>query len=298
MSTFEPSKQRGNGAHLEIDVGSWFTRHRRELCAACLSVLFPSLQPNLFLAPMSKTSVPDPPTAAGDVSGSDTRHTQPATQRTSTSDPSSSTATDTAQSLRDVALRTLKAKRKRSPGHPQNLPTAPSRMRPTANIAPPSIQLDYGNNESTTIPLKPPAHPTKTTPTPQPSPIEDPTSREEGEISDSETTPTVPAKPLDPPLNPTARPFHPSRPITPAKPPTTTITRDVKVPTEVGDVKTELTSPIIAMDVSAPPPLATTRSTPEIPGLSVPHYVVDANHVRPGLSRSSASHPIRTALLT
>ena len=254
-------------------------------------LLFLHHQPSLLILPMSKTSVPDPPTTAGDVGSDDTRHTQPAAQRASTSGPSSSAATDTAQSLRDVALRTLKAKRKRSPGHTQNLPTAPSRMRPTANIAPPSIQLDYGNNESTTIPLKPPAHPTKTTPTPQPSPVVDPTSREEGEISDSETTPTVPAKQLDPPLNPTARPFHPSRPITPAKPPTPKMTRDVKVATEVAGVKPELTSPIIAMDISVPPLPTPTRSTPEIPGLSVPHYVVDANHVRPGLSRSSTFHP-------
>ena len=240
---------------------------------------------------MSKTSVPDPPTTAGNVGDGDTQNTRPAAQRASTSDPSNSTTTDTAQSLRDVALRTLKAKRKRSPGHSQNLPTAPSRMRPTANIALPSIQLDYGNNESTTTPLKPPAHPTKTTPAPQRSPVVDPTSREEGEISDSEATPTVPAKQLDPPLNPAARPFHPSRPITPAKPPTPTITRDVKVATEVTGVKPELTSPIIAMDISAPPLPTTTRSTPEIPGLSAPHYVVDANHVRPGLSRSSAFNP-------
>ena len=270
-----------------------------DLCAACHSVSFlplPSLQ--LVIPPMSKTSVPDPPTTAGNVGGGDTRHTQPAAQRASTSDPSSSTTTDTAQTLRDAALRTLKAKRKRSPGHTQNLPTAPSRMRPTANIAPPSIQLDYGNNESTTTPLKPPAHPAKTTPTPHHSPVADPTPREEGEISDSETTPTVPAKQLDPPLNPAARPFHPLRPITPAKPPTPTITRDVKIPTEVVIVKPELTSPIIAMDVSVPPLPATTRSTPEIPGLSAPHYVVDANHVRPGLSCSSAFHPIRTSLLT
>ena len=253
--------------------------------------VFPSFlshQPNLFVAPMSKAAVPDPAATAGNVGGGDTQHTEPQHEPTqpSTSDPSSSITTDTAQSLRDAALRTLKAKRKRSPGHAQNLPTAPSRMRPTANIAPPSIQLDYGNNESTTALLKPPAHPVKASPTPQLPPVVDPASREEGEISDSETTPTVPAKPLDLPLNPTARSFQPSRPITPAKPPTPTTMRDVKVPTGVADVKPEPTSPIVAMDISAPLPSATTRSTPEIPGLSMPHYVVDVNHVRPGLPRS------------
>ena len=249
---------------------------------------------------MSKTSVLDPGTAAGSVGGGETQHTQPATQHDSTqssaSDPSSSIATDTAQSLRDAALRTLKAKRKRSPGHAQNLPTAPSRMRPTANIVPPSIQLDYGN-ESTTTPLKSPVHPTKTTPISQFPPAADLASREEGEISDSETTPTAPAKLLDPPLNPTARPFQPSRPITPAKPPTSTVTRNVKILTGAADLKPEPTSPIVAMDISAPLPSATTRSTPEIPGLSMPHYVVDVNHVRPGLSRSSTFNPIRTTCL-
>ena len=264
-----------------------------------VSLPFPSHQPNLPITSMSKTAVPDPPTAAGNVGGDDTRHThsQPAAQRTSTSDPSSSTATDTAQSLRDAALRTLKAKRKRSPGHTQNLPTAPSRMRPTANIAPPSIQLDYGNNDSTTTPLKPPTHPAKTIPTPQPAPVVDPTSREEGEISDSETTPTAPARPLDPPLNPAARPFHPSHPIAPANPSTPAMMRDVKVTTEVAGVKLELTSPVIAMDVPTSRPPTTTRSSPEIPGLSTPHYVVDVNHVRPGVSRSSTFHPIRTPCL-
>ena len=252
---------------------------------------------------MSKSTVPDPATAAGDVDGDGTRHTysQPAAQSASTqpptSDSSSSVVMDTAQSLRDAALRTLKAKRKRSPGHTQNLPTAPSRMRPTANIAPPSIQLDYGNNESTTTPPKPPVHPTKTTPTRQPSPAVDLTPREEGEISDSESTPTVPAKPLDPPLNPTAKSFRPSRLITPAKPSLPTMTRDVKVVTGVADVKPEPTSPIIAIDVSAPQTSATTRYTPEIPGLSMPHYVVDENHVRPGLSRSSIFHLIYTLCL-
>ena len=251
---------------------------------------------------MSKSSIPEHATAAGDVGGGDTQHshTQPAAQHTSThpstSEPSSSIVMDTAQSLRDAALRTLKAKRKRSPGHTQSLPTAPSRMRPTANIVPPSIQLDYGNNETTTTPPKPPMHPTKTTPTPQPPPVVDLTSREEGEISDSESTPTVPAKPLDP-LNPTARPFQPSRPITPAKPLIPATTRAVNIVTGVADVKPEPTPPTTAMDVSEPRPPATTRSTPEIPGLSMPHYVVDENHVRPGLSRSSTFYHTRTLRL-
>lgn len=252
---------------------------------------------------MSKSSIPDHATAAGDVGGGDTQHshTQPAAQRASTqpstSEPSSSNVMDTAQSLRDAALRTLKAKRKRSPGHSQSLPTAPSRMRPTANIALPSIQLDYGNNESTTTPPKPPVHPTKATPTSQPLPVVDPTSREEGEISDSESTPTLPAKPLDPPLNPTARPFQPSRPITPAKPPIPAMTRGVNVMAGMADMKAEPTSPIIAVDVSEPRPPATTRSTPEIPGLSMPHYVVDKNHVRPGLSCLLTFYHVRTLCL-
>jgi len=246
---------------------------------------------------MSKSSVPDPATAAdnGDNGDAQTTYSQPAVQdpstKSSSSDPSSTITMDTAQSLRDAALRTLKAKRKRSPGHTQNLPTAPSRMRPTANIAPSSIQLDYGDNESTATPPKPPVQSTKTTPTPQPPPVVDPTPREEGEISDSETTP-APAKPLDPPLNPTARPFQPSRPITPARPPSRM--RDLKVVTPAADVKPEPTSPVIAMDLSAPRLPATTRSTPEIPGLSMPHYVVDENHVRPGLSRSSTFYPAYT----
>ena len=248
---------------------------------------------------MSKTSVLEPTNAADGVDGGDAQHaySQQTTQQASTSDPSGSIGTDTAQSLRDVALRTLKAKRKRSPGHTQYLPTAPSRMRPTANITPPSIQLDYGNNESTATPPKPPAHPTKTTPTPQLPSAVDPTSWDDGEISDSESTPTVPAKPLDPPLNPTARPFQPSRSITPAKPPTPVITRDVEALTRVADVKPEPTSPIVLKDASTSQLPTPTRSTPEIPGLSMPHYVVDSNHVRPGLSRSSAFHPIRTPCL-
>lgn len=254
---------------------------------------FLSHQPNFPVPPMSKSPVLDTAAAAGNLGGGDTQHNysqptaQPQSAQSPSSDPSSSTAMDTAQSLRDVALRTLKAKRKRSPGHTQNLPTAPSRMRPTANIAPPSIQLDYGNNEPTTTPPKPPAQPTKTTPTP----VVDTTPREEGEISDSETTPAAPAKPLDPLLDPTARPFQPSRPITPAKPLSPARARDAKTVTATGDVKPEPTSPTIAMDVSVSRLPATTRSTPEIPGLSMPHYVVDENHVRPGLSRSSAFTP-------
>lgn len=253
---------------------------------------------------MSKSSIPDPASTAGNVGGDDTQrtHAQPATEhpsaQSSSSDPPTSIAMDTAQSLRDVALRTLKAKRKRSPGHTQTLPTAPSRMRPTANTTQPSIQLDYGDNESTTIPPKPPAHSNKTTPTPQPPSSVDATPREEGEISDSETTLAMPAKPLNPPLNPAARPFQPSHSNTPAKPPSPSRMRDMKFVTSLGDVKPEPTSPIIAMNISASCLPATTRSTPEIPGLSVPHYVVDEHHVRPGLSRSSTFHPVYASLLT
>ena len=241
---------------------------------------------------MSKSSVLDP-AAAGDNTGSDGAQrtsSQPATQHASaqppTSDSAGSVAMDNAQSLRDVALRTLKAKRKRSPGQTQNLPTAPSRMRPTANIATPSIQLDYGNNEPTTISPKPSAQPPKSTPSPQPSSIVDSVSREEGEISDSESTPTLPAKPQDVPLDQTTRLFQPSRPIAPAKPPTPVMTRDVKLVAGIADVKPEPTSPIIIMDVSQPLLSSTSRSTPEIPGLSMPQYVVDEYHVRPGLACS------------
>lgn len=252
--------------------------------------VFPSFLPSTLcsFSPMSKASLPDPTTAADGVGDDDAQRAQPAVQhastQSSTCDPSSSVSMDTAQSLRDVALRTLKAKRKRSPGHTQNLPTAPSRMRPTANISRPSIQLDYGNNETASIPPKPPVQPTKTL-SPQPSPTVESTSREEGEISDSESTPTVSGKPSGPSLNPAARSFQPSRPITPAKPPTPSITRGVEVMTGLADVKPEPTSPVVAMDISGPQLSSTSRSTPEIPGLSMPHYVVDENHVRPGLSR-------------
>ena len=248
---------------------------------------------------MSKPSAPDTTTTADNAGGDDARHTssQPATQQPPASDPSSSITVDTAQSLRDVALRTLKAKRKRSPGQAQNLPTAPSRMRPTANLAPPSIQLDYGKDESTNVSLKPPGKPTKTTPSPRQPPTVDFTAREEGEISDSESTPTMYAKPLDLPLNPTARPFQPSRSITPAKPPTPVLMKDVNVEPGVAYVKPELPSPINAMDVPNSLLSSTSRSTPEIPGLSMPHYVVDENHVRPGLSSSSTFRFIRISRL-
>lgn len=253
---------------------------------------------------MSKPSIPDPASTADNVGDDDTQRTsaQPAAEhpsaQSSSSDPPTTITMDTTQSLRDVALRTLKAKRKRSPGRTQTLPTAPSRMRPTANITPPSIQLDYGDNESTTIPPKPPAHSNKTTPTPQQPTSVDATPREEGEISDSETTLAVTAKPLNPPLNPTARPFQPSHSITPTKPLSPSRVRDVKFVTSVGGMEPEPTSPVIAMDIPTPRLSATTRSTPEIPGLSVPHYVVDEHHVRPGLSRSSTFYPVSTSLLT
>lgn len=272
--------------------------HARRRWATPARFLFPPFLPPVHACSpslMSKSSVLDPATTAGNVGGDDSQHTssrsaaQHASTQQSASDPSSSITMDAAQSLRDAALRTLKAKRKRSPGHAQNLPTAPSRMRPTANIAPPSIHLDYGNDESTTTPPKPPVQPTKTKPSPQPLPALDSTSREEGEISDSESTPTMSAKPLDPPLNPSARPFQPSRPITPAKPSPPALTKDANATTGVADMKPELPSLAIAMDVSNPLLSSTSRSTPEIPGLSMPHYVVDEHHVRPGLSSSSTS---------
>ena len=247
---------------------------------------------------MSKSSGPDPATTTDNIGGDDAEHasSQPTAQQASTqpaaSDPSKSITMDTAQSLRDAALRTLKAKRKRSPAHAQNLPTAPSRMRPTANIAPASIQLDYGNVESTATPPKPSVRSTKTILSPRLPSTVDPTSREEGEISDSESTPTMSAKQLDP-LDPVARPFHPPRPITPAKPPTPVFAKDMNAITRVADVKPEPISPAIAMDVSHLLLSSTSRSTPEIPGLSMPHYVVDENHVRPGLSSSSTFRFIR-----
>lgn len=284
----------GSETNPEIDVGQlvhtlqWLAVSERALRGLSFAPFF---HPPTFPSPlMSKSSIPDPAATADNVGGDNTQRPsaqQHSTTQPSVSDPSSSTTMDTAQSLRDAALRTLKAKRKRSPGHPQNLPTAPSRMRPTANLAPPGIQLDYGNDESTTTPPKPPRQPAKTTPLLQPTSTIDFTSREEGEISDSESTPTMSAKPLDLPLNPTARSFQPSRPITPAKPPTPALMKGVNAVVGAADVKSEPTSPVIAMNISNPLLSPTSRSTPEIPGLSMPHYVVDENHVRPGLPSPS-----------
>lgn len=176
--------------------------------------------------------------------------------------PSTTASEDNAASLRAAALMTLKAK-KRKPAVVK-IETKPTR----SFAAPPSIELDYGQEEGTSSiassPVIPPATAAPPVPsTAEPMNVDEGAAREEGEISDSEMVNSTP----QPKLEPQSPVLHKTRPI---------------VPPKQSESPQRAPSPVAHANPAAPLllPHESFVSAP-IPAL------VDENHARPGLASKS-----------
>jgi hypothetical protein len=193
---------------------------------------------------------------------------------------SASPSSDPASTLRAAALLTLKSKRRKPP--PDQMASLSQRPIPSGLV------LNYGEEESTPSTMAPPsvtgkraASLTKTAA----SEAED--NREEGEISDTESTPLAVSKPKGTPK------------------------KASKPKANLNDKQlTSKSSPISAKQTMKPPPVTEQQmeSPPTTPvaGSSrypassfvigqpqVPPYAVDADHVRPGLASSSPIFDLR-----
>lgn len=183
---------------------------------------------------------------------------------------------DSVSSLRAAAL--LSRKRRRVAA---DAPTLPPRLVPE-----PILQLDYGFDDPATIQsdrkLSPVLQPTTSEPADHIEDIEDGQIREEGEISDTETSPPPRRSPTPPPRL-RQRPF-------------------ISQPQESARVENSLPScppPRIEAPIASPSEPSDTQSwqaaSLEPFVLETSTYRLDANHVRPGLT-SSSSVPHQSSL--
>ncbi|KAH9080620.1 hypothetical protein EDB83DRAFT_2340516 [Lactarius deliciosus] len=220
---------------------------------------------------------------------------------TSHPEPSSS-ATDPAQLLRQAALSSRKLKRRKLDSNPI---TSLPRPLPRSIVTIPSIALDYGPEEpsstastegqpplTTFVPVQP-STPTRslahTSPprrdassgaAPQTSLSDDLSTREEGEISESEDTPCQP-----PPVSTTVSGvvYH-TRAESPGFVQSPFGSRSPSLKTE--DTYRYATPPSVSrrLTVEAPPLTLKMQAPLESFRLETPLYVLDTHHVRPGLS--------------
>ncbi|KAH7885308.1 hypothetical protein F5I97DRAFT_1884402 [Phlebopus sp. FC_14] len=194
----------------------------------------------------------------------------------------SGSAADTASSLRAAALLSRK-RRKVVTETPVSLPPRPA--------AEPSLHLDYGQDETPTSSTQ--SVPMKTKPEPQAErtsmtssqmeDIEDGQIREEGEISDTETSPPPPPQRRTPPR--------------PPKVPQSSSTAQLNNP-ETGKTETVQLPPLMDPAVVSPPVQSDVRSrqgnvaSPEPFIFETATYRLDANHVRPGLAMTQEQYNI------
>lgn len=227
----------------------------------------------------------------------------------STAMPPDSSA-DPAELLRRAALSSRKLQRRKLDTRAP--PSRPS-SRPFAST--PSISLDYGQEEpssSTSTPQQPPTPVLARAPTPAqaltpsspPRPVQrngssgaaartplddDASMREEGEISDNEDPPfRLQSKPIPPPITVTAAVFPDVRLEASGSvhsPPFGVVSRSPSVKTEDA-CQHAISSAYVTTPVTRPsmhsvaPKLSETIETP---------YILDPDHVRPGLSCASIS---------
>lgn len=220
-------------------------------------------------------------------------------------------STDPAELLRRAALSSRKLKRRKLDA---TVPPSRPLSRPFPSTT--SISLDYGQEEppATSTPQQPPTPVLAQTPTPAqaltpsspPRPVQlhgssgtaartslddDASMREEGEISDNEDLPfRPPSKSIPPPITVTAAVYPDVRLASGSahSPSFGLMSRSPSVNTEdacqhaVSYVTTPITRPSIEAHSVAPKPSETFR-------LETPLYVIDHDHVRPGLSCASIS---------
>lgn len=201
-------------------------------------------------------------------------------------------AEDPAASLRAAALKTLKAKRRKGPDGTDGPSSLPTRLPSTSS---PSIQLDYGSEDpygkSPSVSIAAPTVSSPATvqqPPPPPPPalasmdVDEDQTREEGEISDSESMPP----PKSPEVSRQAPPPAPSvsvkqslkeRPMPPPIVPPSPSVSNVSV-------KTEASTHVLPDPPSSSPSLS--RYSPVV---DYDMYAVDEDHVRPGLASQCLS---------
>ncbi|KAI5897174.1 uncharacterized protein SCHCODRAFT_02616887 [Schizophyllum commune H4-8] len=181
-------------------------------------------------------------------------------------------------SLRAAALMTLKSKRRKPAEVAAPPPSLPQRPQATFDV------LDYGSTEAAQP--EPQTRPSAST--------SDPGSREEGEISDEEPAPSAPP----------AAPPQPPRPALPPKP------APQESPVALSNKPQEATSPSL-LDRIAPPPRKQSKSfssqvspvqqrrpsaasqpvhPPHPPPPPAPEILIDAEHVRPGLTMTQEQY--------
>jgi hypothetical protein len=186
---------------------------------------------------------------------------------------------DPAASLRAAALKTLKSKRRKAPDN-SNLSTS---LPPRPLAITPSIQLDYGTEEpprtttstssSTLVVDSAPAVP----PQPEPMQVDEDQTREEGEISDSESAPPPKSPSVSRIVSSTSQsaPLKHVQKDRPMPPP-------IAPPTASVTIKTE-SSPLISLSSSSGRQ-ATPSGSRYSPAIDYEMYAVDENHIRPGLA--------------
>jgi len=209
-------------------------------------------------------------------------------------DPSTS-ATDPAQLLRQAALTSRKLKRRKLDSN-ASISSLP-RPLPRSIVSTPSIALDYGTEEPssttsteerpplTTLDPVLPSTPTQSSPlrdtssgsAPQTSLNDDLSAREEGEISESEDLPSQP-----PPKSISGVIYH-TRAESPGFIQSSFESRSPSVKAE--HAYQPATPPSTASRrLSTEPPLVSLKPPLESFRLETPLYVLDAYHVRPGLT--------------
>ncbi|KAI0632426.1 hypothetical protein C8Q77DRAFT_1060166 [Trametes polyzona] len=190
---------------------------------------------------------------------------QDAAARPATSVPSE----DPAALLRAAALMTLKSKRRR----PTIVKTEP--VPPRSFVAPPSIELDYGQEEpagTSSIASSPAVAPAKPT-IPPPSHLggtdaDEGAAKEEGEISESELAPPTPPAKVEP-QSPVLKQSDSAVVLPPPEP-------------------RERSAPPVPSTSSAPDPLPLLPHETFVP--PVAPMVVDESHARPGLNMTQAQY--------
>ncbi|KAG6808186.1 hypothetical protein H0H92_005108 [Tricholoma furcatifolium] len=213
---------------------------------------------------------------------------------------------DSASSLRELALKTLKSRRKQQSDAPFALPP-----RPPPDL---SFQLDYGQdesftstviNQSPTITTQSPTVSTPPAPVPKspvvslPKPSDvldqktsiagsskslfapDPQVREEGEISDEEDAQPLPAQPQTPAVSPVASVGLPAASVSP------------QAPSGHSQIKISLLDRLTDSSTASGPAQAEISSAMQIDpihGFAQAHDQMEFNYIRPGIAMSQEQY--------
>jgi hypothetical protein len=241
--------------------------------------LSPYLQPVLFVGQAMSDDAPGFP-APMEV---DTEAPLPGSGSDLISSSVSGSSSDPASSLRAAALLTMSKRRK--PTSETSSSVLPSRPLPLDT----SFQLDYGQDDPSPLHSGRATTPSKSTPPPQPPAVstktDDDQVREEGEISDSEEPPPQLRDPTSPQESINLKISGPEKNI-PSKattPSTSTPSGNVlsaPASAQVTGQATEVPQTHTFPGPSGPP----TSLTPTLDNNTVENFVVDPDHVRPGLS--------------